>query len=69
MRTRIRNWVKQVLQEKPRTVRQIVDRINEKQTHGTTVKTVNNIVSKDPGFKVVGETGRHPVYENKVTHD
>ncbi len=66
MRTRIRNWVKQVLQEKPRTVRQIVDIINEKQTYGTTTKTINNIVSKDPNFVVVGISGRRPVYDNKV---
>lgn len=53
--TRLRNWTEELLREKPRTMRELVDQLN-KHRHGTTVNQMGNILAKDPRFKIVGHT-------------
>jgi hypothetical protein len=52
--TRVTNWCAEALSDGDKTLSEIMDYINKRSMHGTTVHALTSIVSKNKMFRKVG---------------
>ncbi len=55
---RIREKVKKMLEERPMSTIEILDRINNSSRHGTTCQQLGNVLSKDRDIVKIGHVKR-----------